>query len=678
MDEANDAMFAKLSTHPNIPVLSYLLPKLIIIFCFFSFMVFAKEGPFEEKDIPQAMNKIFEYHIENKELNPTIVRRVFKIYIEQFDQDKKYFLKNEIIPYLNADDKAVEEIVNRLKRKDFSDFHTLNAVVDKAIERARKWRVEIGNSLENIESSGSTQDKTGYADNEKELMKRQKDHFINFYQIQKKTTKINTLERKRKVFNLFQRKVARLENDYVFSDAKKNEHFFALHFLKAFSKSLDAHTYFFSNEEAYEMRVSLEKQFEGIGVVLTETIDGVVIADLIKGSPALESKKISVGDVIVEINEKNVEFLTFDELLKALKQKDGGKISLGLKREGVASAIKVSLQPRPISMDDDRLTVTEEPFGDGIIGKLNLKSFYENQDGFSSEKDIKEALKTLRSHGKLKGIVLDLRENAGGFLSQAIKVSAIFMSKGVVVVSKYYNGDLKYLRNVDGTSFYNGPLVILTSKMSASAAEIVAGALQDYGVALVVGDERTFGKGSIQYQTVTNENADYFFKVTIGKYYTVSGKSTQIDGVQADIIVPTHYAPYDVGEKYLEYSLPADRIKEAYNDTLEDLEPKVRRLFQKNYLPEVQKVVTQWIKMVPTLKENSKYRIAHNPNYKSFLSKLEEIKAKLMGYEIKLKDQNYGLGDLQLEEASNILKDMIIIDSQINHSLQERLVDSKK
>src|SRR5262249_53796114 len=158
------------------------------------------------------------------------------------------------------------------------------------------------------------------------------------------------------------------------------------------------------------------------------------------------------------------------------------------------------------------------------------------------------------------GLVLDLRENAGGFLSQAVKVSGIFLSNGIVVISKYSRGDVHFLRNIVGRSYFNGPLVILTSKMSASASEIVAQALQDYGVGIVVGDERTFGKGSIQYQTVTDMSTDLFFKVTVGKYYTASGRTTQIEGVKTDIVVPTHYAPYHIGERYLEYPLSADKV----------------------------------------------------------------------------------------------------------------------
>ncbi len=115
-----------------------------------------------------------------------------------------------------------------------------------------------------------------------------------------------------------------------------------------------------------------------------------------------------------------------------------------------------------------------------------------------------------------------MRENSGGFLSQAVRVSGLFISSGVVVISKYGDGSLKYYRSMDGSPHYQGPLVILVSRGSASATEIVAQTLQDYGVALVAGDIQTYGKGTIQHQTVTSDRTNSFFKVTVGRYYTVS------------------------------------------------------------------------------------------------------------------------------------------------------------
>ncbi len=249
-----------------------------------------------------------------------------------------------------------------------------------------------------------------------------------------------------------------------------------------------------------------------------------------------------------------------------------------------------------------------------------------------------------------------MRENLGGFLSQAIKVSGLFITSGVVVISKYAQGEVQYMRNVDPRVYYNGPLVILTSKASASAAEIVAQALQDYGVGIVVGDKTTYGKGTIQYQTVTDDDASTFFKVTVGRYYTVSGRSTQIEGVQADLVVPSQFAPYSIGERYLEYPLSNDRIAAAYNDNLVDVDGQTKLWFQRNYLPNIQKKESVWRKMLPTLEKNSAYRLQHDPNFKLFL---EQIKPVADGSNAQV---SWGNDDLQMMEAVNIVKDMISLE----------------
>jgi carboxyl-terminal processing protease len=253
--------------------------------------------------------------------------------------------------------------------------------------------------------------------------------------------------------------------------------------------------------------------------------------------------------------------------------------------------------------------------------------------------------------------VLDLRENSGGFLNQAIRVAGLFMTSGVVVISKYSHGQVRYLRNIDGRIYYDGPLVILTSQASASAAEIVAQALQDYGTALVVGDERTYGKGTIQYQTVTDARAQAYFKVTIGRYYTVSGRSTQMDGVKADLVVPTPFAAFRIGERYLEYSLRSDRMPSAYHDPLSDLDIQTKAWFQKNYLPNLQLKQSRWQEMLPELRKKSEARMAANPVCQQFVKELHEIQA--VGSP-SYANRNWWRGeDWQITEAIEILKDMI-------------------
>jgi len=625
-------------------------------------------------DIPRVMDRLFHFHIESKQMSPALIRRSMKLYIEQFDADKAYLLENEVSAYLDMKDSRAEEIYNRVQKRNYSDFMELNVLIERAIVRAQGLRQLIAQQaiLSGKEFDAPSGPFSRYASSEQEILERQRSRIARFFQFHQSRTQLDSPERKAGVISLFEKKVRRSENNYLFLDRDNQplpkdriEHLVSLRILKAFAKSLDTHTAFFSPEEAYEMRLSLEKQFEGVGVVLSEGIDGVMIADLIEGSPAEQSGQIKVNDLLVEIDGKSLGSSTFEDVLDLLKRKDRSEIILGFKRLDPVfkkeTFFRVSLRKRPISMKDDRIKTSYEVVEGGIVGKIALHSFYESSDGISSEKDIKEAIRNFRAIGELKGLVLDLRENSGGFLGQAVRVAGLFVSNGVIVISKYGKGDIHYLRNIVGKSYFSGPLVVLTSKMSASASEIVAQALQDYGVGLVVGDERTFGKGSIQYQTITDESADLFFKVTVGRYYTVSGRSTQIEGVAADIVVPTQYSPYNIGERYLEYPLTPDRVESAYTDPLDDLDEKTRLLFEKRYLPSLQRVVPFWKKALPGLRQNSSARIAANPNFQKFLKKIERVRARQSGSIVNAVDEpiEMSLEDIQMEEAVNIVKDMI-------------------
>ena len=659
------------------------MKKLAIIFLFiFSIgSVFSAPKTLKLDDIPGVMERFFSFHIEHKQLNPTIVKRCVKLYIEQFDPDKSYLLSSEVAPYLNMSDAKAEEIIQHLKNRNYSDFIAMNGMMQEAVVRAQSLRVYATRDLVQNQSAVDHANLTSsesYAANENDLMDRQKGRMVRFFLYHKARTNLGTADRRRMVFELFEKRVKRGEDSYLFlsQDSSpmangKVESLVTLRILKAFAKSLDTHTSFFSPEEAYEMRMSLEKKFEGVGVILSEGIDGVMIAELIKGSPAEQSGQIQVNDVLVEIDGVATAKASFEDVLEMMKKKDRGEMVLGFKREDAINSdvVRVALRKKPLAMDQQRVKTSYERVGDGIVGKITLYSFYENGDGISSERDIKDAINSFREQGNLVGLILDLRENSGGFLSQAVKVSGLFLSNGVVVISKYGQGEVHYLRNIVPKAFYNGPLVVLTSKMSASASEIVAQTLQDYGVALVVGGERTFGKGSIQYQTVTDGKADMFFKVTVGRYYTASGKSPQITGVLSDIVIPTPYDPYKVGEKYLEYPLPTDRVEAAFIDPLTDLDEKTRNLFQMRYLPHCQRVVSYWQKMLPELRRNSAYRIKNDLNFQIFLKKQEAVYARADSLPVNTIDEpiQVGQSDMQMNEAVNIVKDMIIIDAENSH-----------
>lgn len=642
--------------------------KILLLFLIcFTAQLFSAPTELKITDVRSSMEELFNYHVEFKELTPQIVQRSFKLYLEQFDPDKLYLLKEETQPFLELQPEQVASIIEKYQEDNFSDYLALSQLIQKAILRSRILRKEIQEEIVQKEpiQPVSQEYYADYASSERQLKERIKKHLDVFLFAEMGASSPSLpQEKKEKICALWKRRVERGEQSYLILDKQGKllgkslcEHFFSLHILKAFAKSLDAHTNYFSPEEAFEMRTSLEKQFEGIGVVLREGVDGVVITGLLKEGPAEKNGGISSGDLLVSVDGKSLINTPYEEILEKLKGDQGQRIRLGLKRK--ERLFYVELTREKILMQDERLKYAFEPYGNGIIGKLDLPSFYESGQESSCEKDMRQAIKELKKKGSLLGLIIDMRENSGGFLNQAVKVAGLFITSGVIVISKYAAGEVKYLRDVDGRVYFNGPVVILTSKASASAAEIVAQALQDYGAAVIVGDERTYGKGTIQFQTVTDEDAKAFFKVTVGRYYTVSGKSTQIEGVKADIVVPTDYFGYNIGERFLEFPLTNDQVSAAYIDPLTDVDANSQQWLKKNYLPNIQKKKTLWQKMLPFLRGNSANRLESNPNFKAFLQWSDPAKKKTRSSSDKV---SWGVEDLQMGEAVNILKDMIVLE----------------
>lgn len=636
-------------------------------------ILYGEGGQLKISEIRPVMDEMLAVHIEHREMAPLLMRRAFKLFIEQFDMARMYLLQDEVRPFLEKSDKELARSVLNYRGGDLTDFICLSQVIQEAVFRARSFRREIQKELilngEGLELP-SGESYLGFAKSDEQLKMRIRTQLVRFLLEEKRLAHLEewTPEIRAKIFQLLSRRVAQKEESYLildesgkFLDKTKSEHYLSLHALKSLAKSLDAHSCYFSREEAVEMRTALEKQFDGIGVVLREALDGVVISDLVKGGPADKSGQIAVGDQLVEVDGKSLQGLSYEQILRLLKGDGKRELVLKVKRLGSSSPIHVSLNREKIVMQDERLQTEFHPYADGIIGKLVLPSFYEGGHQSSAEQDIREGIKKLKKQGNLKGLILDMRENSGGFLTQAVKVASLFITRGVVVISKYAQGEMKYLREVDGRNYFDGPLVVLTSKASASAAEIVAQALQDYGAAVIVGDERTYGKGTIQYQTVTDENAKSYYKVTVGRYYTVSGRTTQIEGVKADLVVPTEYAPYNIGERYLEYPLANDRVAPAYSDPLTDVEEKTKIWMQKNYLPHLQKPQTHWQKLLPVLSKNSSLRQKKDKNFSLFVQSQEKIQGLSPRSFHHVENPSWGRNDLQMDEAVNILKDMIEI-----------------
>lgn len=643
---------------------------LTLFFLFLGSKVWPAQTVLTTNDVNSVMEDLFKYHVEYKEMKPEVMKRAFYFYVEQFDILKGFVTEKEIADYINPTPQTIKEAINGYHKNDFSHFQKLQAVIQTSIVRARQNRAAIRREVEQSLEQGNLElsdyeTPYHYPKTEASLRKRQKQHMVRFIQMQQKATSYRISQRDyQRMLDYYESRMQEYENLFYVDQNTANydqemEHNCSLYTLKALARSLDPHTAFFSPEEAKGMQSSLCKNYCGIGLVLKRDYRGVTVQEVVKNGPADRVGGIEPGDQIVSIDDHKLESLNYKDVIRLLEGQENSEVTLMIKKAAASSqeAVKcVTIQRGRAGLNQKLIESSTEPCpGGGIIGKIVLNSFYDNQKGVSSSSDMRAAIEEFKREGDLKGIVLDLRENTGGYLMTAVEVAGLFITNGVVVMAKFADGKQHYLRDLDGKVSFDGPLVILTSRLSASSSEIVAGTLQDYGVALIVGDPSTFGKASIQYQTLTIPKAKHYFKVTIGRYYTVSGTCPQIEGVKADVIVPSHYYNEKIGEKFLTYPLSKDSIPPAFEDSLSDLDPKAKDIFTRFYLPSLQKKTDRWRAMLPELNRRSGKRIANNMNYQLFL---REISGDVKSSRVSQRDQNE---DLQMNEAVEIINDMIVL-----------------
>lgn len=622
---------------------------IFFIVFFFSFI----HIPAEEKkalsaqDVKQVMREILKQNGNENNLTEKIIQNSFKIYINQFDPYRIYLLESEVSPYLDPSKEKIAEVMRGWQNNEFKAYERLNRVIEQSIARAERERKSFAfNNFE--EPVVSTGKESEFAKTLTDLKTRQKNYFLQFLHDQEqKFGKDPSPMKKREIAEKYEQSMTAHEKEYLASESsiplQDRKSLFHMHVLKGLTKGLDAHTSYLDNKEAFEMKLRLEKSMDGIGILVGKKDNDYIVSKILENSPALENGKVKENDRILKINGEPLNKKDISEVIDLLRGKAGTEVTLTIQREG-KSPENIRLTRKTILINEGRVTYRYIPFEGGVIGVIKLKSFYQNDSGVSAEEDIRRAIAELSTKGRLKGLVLDLRENSGGFLNQAVKVAGLFITNGVVVVSKYSNGEERFYRDMDGKVSYDGPLVILTSKITASAAEIVAQALQDYGVALVVGDDHTYGKGTIQSQTVTEGEASSYFKVTVGKYYTASGKTPQESGVKADIVVPSILNGEQIGEEYLDSHLTNDHIDPAFQDTLQDIDSAIRPWYVRYYIPTLQKRSFQWKDVVGKLRENSRERLKKG-DYSN------KIQSENFGYDMK--------GDLQLLESVNIVKDMV-------------------
>lgn len=639
----------------------------IILFVFSFIFVEAKPPELSPRDARLKIEEILKAHVTYQEINPEIMRRAFVNYLEELDPVKTYFIESEIDSWTNPSTDLLQKTVKDFKKENFSSFAAIHETILPAIER----RNRIEKQIENVELPKKNQPidlkELNWAKSEEELRER----LIKIKALQLEAAEKLNQETKTQFIKRLEKRRINHEDELIASSHKEREKLILSFVLKAVSSALDSQTAYFTPAEANQFMIQVQQKLFGIGAQLRDDLSGFTVMRLLDGGPASSGGKLRVGDRIIAVNHEPVVGMEITEAVEHIRGPQGTHVLLSILRETGEGDLKreekldIDIIRGEVVLKETRLEIQREPYGDGIIGILHLFSFYQDSSS-SSALDLLDAINNLKKNHSLKGIVLDLRNNAGGLLPQAVAVTGLFIKKGIVVSVKDNTGFVQHLRNIEGKMAWDGPLVVLTNRASASAAEIVAQTLQDYGRALVIGDETTYGKGT--FQTFTLEATNYGkvnpkgeYKVTRGRYYTVSGKSPQLVGVKADIIVPGQYSQLDLGEKFAKYPLENDHIAPNFDDDLADISPVHRNQLVRFYKFDLQMILNTYQPYLSTLKKNSEARISLNKNYQNFI---KEISNKDLFAETQ---ESYGQSDLQMTETLNIMKDLIFLTQQPQH-----------
>jgi len=374
-------------------------------------------------------------------------------------------------------------------------------------------------------------------------------------------------------------------------------------YLNALAHVYDPHSDYMGHEQMASFGSLMSLSLVGIGASLQSDDGYCKIREIVPGGPAARSGQLKIGDRIVGVAQEKGELtdlidMPLPQAVELIRGQKGTTVRLTIIPAGAADDATrktVSMVRDEIKLEDQQAKARiadfpDERGGTRRIGVIDLPGFYGGEPGGSgpsATKDVARLLQKLKQE-KVAGIVLDLRRNGGGSLDEAINLTGLFIPSGPVVQVRGPNGQVAVGSDDDGATLYDGPLVVLTSRFSASASEIVAGALQDYGRGLIVGDSSTFGKGTVQTimplgqimqrEGFTPAQDPGALKTTISKFYLPSGKSTQIEGVKSDIVLPSLTDLPEISESEMQNPLPSDRVPSARFGTRDRVSPYLTTL----------------------------------------------------------------------------------------------------
>ncbi len=580
----------------------------------FSAQSFAKSEPnfLSGAVMPQLFNLYLRFHYVHHQMNDELKKRTVEQFIKTIDPSKTLLLEDDV-------EKMKKDLVSMFKTMDEDECSKLDeaySVLVKRAEENEKFAKEfLGDSYKLDENTEliTDPDKRKYPKNmdEKKALLSKLIHFqVSNYLI----TKTKLPEAKKNVahnYELSSKRIREKTADKRYVD-----------FAEAFSTALDPHSSYFSTDALEEFRINMQLSLEGIGCSLSSQDGFTTVEEVIPGGAADRMKVLQPKDKIIAVTQEgqkpqSVIDMDLSDVVRQIRGKKGTKVTLTILRQGdktINFDVTIVRDKIDIKESAAKLTYETKKVGDKTfkIGMIDLPSFYGGgKDGRSSFTDMKK-LVVEANKNKVDGLILDLSRNGGGLLDDAVKIAGLFIKKGPVVATKSSDEKVDILADRDDEIYYSGPLLVLTSRLSASASEILAGALKDYHRAMIVGSDHTFGKGTVQVVTDLPSGMGAM-KVSTGMFFIPGGYSTQHRGVMSDIELPSPYTTDDVGEKTMDYSLPPQKISTFTGSDINVDDPKKK-----------------WVaindELVQRLKENSKQRVSKDTKFIEILKNLDEVK----------------------------------------------------
>ncbi|MCQ4322751.1 carboxy terminal-processing peptidase [Stutzerimonas stutzeri] len=527
------------------------------------------------------------HHYNKPPLNDARSAKIFDGYLEMLDPSRSYFTAEDVAEFEAWRDQFDDFLKNGNLEPGF--------IIYKVHLERLQSRLQYALSLleQGVDSFDFTLDEELLVDrenaarpeNEQELddlwRKRVKDEVLRLKIAGKEPKAIEELLTKR-----YKNQLSRL-------DQTRGEDVFQT-YINAFAQSYDPHTQYLSPDNAENFDINMSLSLEGIGAVLQSDNEHVKVVRLVPAGPAEKSKQIAPADKIIGVGQSKEEIVDvigwrLDEVVKLIRGPKGSVVRLEVIPASNApndqSSKIVAITREAVKLEEQaaKKSVLElnQDGRDYKLGVIELPAFYldfkalraGDKDYKSTTRDVKKLLTELEKEN-VDGVVIDLRNNGGGSLQEATELTGLFIDQGPTVLVRNSDGRVDVLADEQPGAFYKGPLAVLVNRLSASASEIFAGAMQDYHRALIVGGQ-TFGKGTVQTVQPLNHGE---LKLTLAKFYRVSGQSTQHQGVIPDISYPAEVDTKEIGESALPEAMPWDSIRAAVSPEMNPFKPFLAEL----------------------------------------------------------------------------------------------------